>query len=133
MSAEVPRCTKCRRPVAAWRLDNCVYCGTALPPDFREKFPEPDALKLVEARPLPPEAAKQLELMKVMPTGGNPGKSRTLMLAVGLLSLPVFAILFYMMYAILSRYSPGSAWVVMVAAAAFFGYLAWTAIKARRR
>jgi hypothetical protein len=129
-SAEAPRCTKCRRQVAAWRLDHCVYCGTALPPDFREKYPEPEALKLTETRALPPEAARQLELLRVMPSE-KPGRSRRMMFTVGLLTIPVFAVLFYLMYSILSRYSPGSAWAVAVAAIAFFGYIGWMTLRAR--
>jgi hypothetical protein len=128
----VPTCSKCGRAVAAWRLDHCIYCGTALPPDFREKYPEPKGLKLIEPAPLPPAAARQLELMKVMPTG-KPGRSRTLLFAMGLLTVPVFAILFYLMYGMLSRYAPGSAWVVALAAVAFLGYIAWVSLRTRRR
>ncbi|HEY7864338.1 MAG TPA: hypothetical protein VIE39_11785 [Thermoanaerobaculia bacterium] len=132
MSDDVPRCPKCRRPVAAWRLDHCVYCGTALPPDFREKYPEPEALRRTEIKELPPEAARQLELMKVLPSE-KPSKSRTILFAMGLVTIPVFAILFYLMYSILSRYSPGSAWVVGLAALAFFGYLGWMTMRGKKR
>lgn len=130
MSAEVPRCTKCRRPVAAWKLDHCVYCGTALPPDFRETYPEPEGVRRAEPRELPPEAAKQLELMKVLPSE-KPSKSRTILFAMGLLTIPVFALLFYLMYKILSRFASGTSWIVGLAALAFFGYFGWMALRKR--
>jgi hypothetical protein len=132
MNDDILRCTKCRRPVAAWRLDHCVYCGTALPPDFRDKYPEPEALKHTETRELPPEAARQLELMKVLPSE-KPSKSRTVLFAMGLVTIPVFAIIFYLMYSILSRYSPGSAWIVALAAVGFLGYLGWMALRGKKR
>jgi hypothetical protein len=70
--------------------------------------------------------------MKVLPSE-KPSKSRTILFAMGLVTIPVFAILFYLMYSILSRYSPGSAWVVGLAALAFFGYLGWMTMRGKKR
>ena len=118
-----PLCPQCHRRIAAWRLDHCVYCGAVFPEDFREGFPAPDALKWVERPGLPADAARQLEMMKVIPIekkGGSPA------MLLGLLSVPVFAVLFYLLYRIVARYSAGSAMLVLVAGAGFIGYLFWS-------
>jgi hypothetical protein len=118
-----PLCPQCHRRIAAWRLDHCVYCGAVFPADFREGFPEPPALKWVERPGLPADAARQLEMMKVIPIekkGGSPA------MLLGLLSVPVFAVLFYLLYRIVARYSAGSAVLVLVAGAGFIGYLFWS-------
>jgi len=118
-----PLCPQCHRRIAAWRLDHCVYCGAAFPADFREGFPEPPALKWVERPGLPADAARQLEMMKVIPLekkGGSPA------MLLGLLSVPVFAVLFYLLYRIVARYSAGSAVLVLVAGVGFIGYLFWS-------
>ena len=62
-----PRCPRCRRAIAAWRLQHCVYCGETFPPDFKDGHAEPEALKWVERPAIPTDAAKQLELMKFPP------------------------------------------------------------------
>ena len=62
-----PRCPKCRRPLAAWRLDHCVYCGEAFPAELKQGHEAPDGLKWVERPALPTDLSKKLELMKVVP------------------------------------------------------------------
>ena len=67
--------------------------------------------------------AVELEMMKVIPIekkGGSPA------MLLGLLSVPVFAVLFYLLYRIVARYSAGSAMLVLVAGAGFIGYLFWS-------
>jgi len=44
-----------------------VYCGETFPPDLKEGFQEPEALKWVERPAIPIDAARQLEVMKVLP------------------------------------------------------------------
>ncbi len=127
-----PACPRCHRRIAAWKLEHCVYCGAAFPPDLKEGFQEPEALKWVERPGLPPEAARQIELMKVAPFGAE-RRPRPLLAAASLLSLPVFAGIFYLLYALVARYSPSSATLVLVAGAGFLIYRVWTVFKAARR
>jgi hypothetical protein len=118
-----PLCPQCHRRVAAWRLDHCVYCGAAFPADFREGFAEPEALKWVERPGLPADAARQLEMMKVIPLER---KGRSPAVLLGLLSVPVFAVIFYLLYHMVARYSAAGAVLVLVAGVGFLGYLFWS-------
>ena len=122
----VPRCPQCGRHIAAWRKEHCVYCGAAFPPDLKAGFTEPEALKWVERPVLPPDATRQLEMMKVLPME-RPKRSPAALL--GLLALPIFAILFYLLYRIVSHYSPSSAVLILLAGVGFLGYLGWTFFK----
>lgn len=126
--SSVPACPQCRRRIAAWRLDHCIYCGAVFPPDFRAGFTEPEALKFVDRPALPPGAARQLEMLKVLPTEG---KTRIGGRVLVLISLPVFGVLFYLLYRIVARYLPSLAVLVLVAGAGFLGYLTWSAFKRR--
>lgn len=109
-------------------MDHCVYCGAAFPADFKQGMPEPEALKWVDRPGIPPEAAKQLELMKVVPfdSGKRP---RSVASIVTLLSIPVFAVVFYLLYSLVQRYSPATAGLLLLAGAAFIGYLLWSVFK----
>ena len=126
-----PRCPKCRRPLAAWRLDHCVYCGEAFPAELKQGHEAPDGLKWVERPALPTDLSKKLELMKVVPIEAG-RKSRSLVTVIGLLSLPLFAAIFYLLYTMVRRMSPGTSLVVLLAGAAFVGYLAWIFARARK-
>ena len=126
-----PRCPKCRRPLAAWRLDHCVYCGEAFPAELKQGHEAPDGLKWVERPPLPTDLSKKLELMKVVPIEAG-RKSRSLVTVIGLLSLPIFAAIFYLLYTMVRRMSPGTSLVVLLAGAGFVGYLAWIFARARK-
>ncbi len=126
-----PLCPRCRRRVAAWKLDHCVYCGERFPDGFREGYEEPAALQWVERPSVPPEATRQLELMKVVSFEKHP-KSRPLGAILGLLSLPFFAVIFYLLYGMVARTSPASAVLVVIAGLGFVGYLAWTFFRSRR-
>ena len=112
-------------------MDHCIYCGAAFPPDFRQGLPEPEALKWVDRPVIPPEAARQLEMMKVIPLDGA-SRPRSLARAVMLLSVPVFAVIFYMLYSLVHRYSPSTAGLVLLGGAVFVGYLIWSIFKAPR-
>ena len=126
-----PRCPKCRRPLAAWRLDHCVYCGEAFPAELKEGFEAPDGLKWVERPALPTDLSKKLELMKIVPIEAR-RKSRSLVTVVGVLSVPIFGAIFYLLYAMVQRLSPGTSILVLVAGAGFIAYLAWIFAKARK-
>ena len=126
-----PRCPKCRRPLAAWRLDHCVYCGEVFPPELKQGHEAPDGLKWVERPALPTDLSKKLELMKVVPIEAG-RKSRSLVTVIGLLSLPLFAAIFYLLYTMVRRMSPGTSLVVLLAGAGFVGYLAWIFARARK-
>jgi hypothetical protein len=125
-----PLCPRCRRRVAAWRLDHCVYCGERFPEGFREGHEEPPALRWVERPDVPPDATKQLELMKVVSFDKAP-KSRSVGAVFGLLSLPVFAVIFFLLYALVARTSPATAVLIVIAGLGFLGYLAWSFFRSR--
>ena len=126
-----PRCPRCRRPLAAWRLDHCVYCGEPFPAELREGFAEPEALKWVERPALPVDVTKKLELMKVVPIDTR-RKSRSLITIAGILSIPIIAVLFYLTWILLRQISPGSSLLILVGGAAVVAYLVWTFAKARK-
>jgi hypothetical protein len=126
-----PLCPRCRRRVAAWRLDHCVYCGERFPEGFRDGFEEPAALQWIDRPAVSPEAAKQLEMMKVVGFDKET-KARPAGALFGLLSLPVFAVIFYLLYSVVSRTSRASALLVLLGGAGFLAYLAWTFFRVRR-
>ena len=126
-----PRCPKCHRPLAAWRLDHCVYCGEAFPAELKQGHEAPDGLKWVERPALPTDLSKKLELMKVVPIEAG-RKGRSLVTVIGLLSLPIFAAIFYLLYTMVRRMSPGTSLVVLLAGAGFVAYLAWIFARARK-
>lgn len=107
-------------------MDHCVYCGAVFPPDFKAGFSEPEGLKFVERPGLPPEAAKQLEMMKVLPMERPKRNAGALFV---LLALPVFGVIFYLLYRIVARYSAASAVLILVAGLGFLGYLVWALFK----
>jgi hypothetical protein len=125
-----PRCPRCRRPLAAWRLEHCIYCGERFPADLKHGFEEPATLKWVERPALPADVSKKLEMMKVVPTQG-PKKSRNLLAIAGLISIPIFAALFYLTYRLVSRLSPTTSLLILVAGAGVIGYLVWIFRRAR--
>ncbi|MEP6768065.1 MAG: hypothetical protein ABJC61_05310 [Acidobacteriota bacterium] len=120
-----PLCPSCGRQIAAWRMEHCVYCGAAFPDGLKEGFSEPEALKWVERPSLPSDAARQLELLKVLPME----RKRPAAAYLGLLVLPVFGILFYLLYQMVLKASPASGFLVLIAGAGFFAYLVWALLK----
>lgn len=127
----LPECPQCGRRIAAWRKEHCVYCGSVFPPGWKDGFSEPETLKWVERPGISPDAQKKLEMMKVVPQDG-PGRTRSLPMLIGLLSLPIFVVLFYLLASLLRRYSAGAATTVLVAGTGFLIYLLWNLQKARR-
>jgi hypothetical protein len=127
-----PVCPRCRRKLAAWRLDHCVYCGEKFPENIREGFTEPEALKFVERPAVPPDAAKQLEMMRHVEIGARPKQNTTVVTTLALLTVPVFAGIFYMLYRLVSRTFPSFAFLVVVGGLAFLGYVGWNLAKSAR-
>jgi hypothetical protein len=109
-------------------MDHCVYCGAPFPPGFREGLPEPESLKWIERPGLPPNASKQLELMKVLPDD-RLRQPRSLVLALAGFSIPIFGAIFYLAYSMLKRYSAGTAVGVLLGGALVIGYLVWNAMR----
>jgi hypothetical protein len=129
-----PRCPSCRRSIAAWRLDHCVYCGERFPPDLKESHAEPEALKWVERPPIPHDAAKQFEMMKVFPTDPKSTiRSRPVLLGAGVISMVAFAVVFILLYLLLNRTMPAAGGAVLFLGAGFVGYLLWVFYRASRR
>ena len=128
----LPVCPQCSRRIAAWKKEHCVYCGAVFPPGLKDGFEEPEALKWVERPGIPDDAARKLEMMKIVPSDGR-AKTRSLPMLIGLLSLPIFAVLFYLLSSLLRRYSAAASAAVLAAGVAFLGYLAWNLRKVSRR
>ncbi len=120
-----PRCPRCRRPVAAWRLNHCVYCGETFPAELKEGFAEPEALKWIERPALPVDVSKKLEMMKVVPQKAGK-KSRSLVTIAGLLSVPIFAAVFYLTWTLIRQLSPVSGLLIAIAGIGIVAYLIWT-------
>ena len=126
-----PRCPRCHRPLAAWRLNHCIYCGELFPADLKHGHEAPDALKWVERPALPVDVSKKLEMMKVVPSQA-PRKSRSFMAMAGLVSIPIFGAIFYLTYTMLRRLSPTSSLLVLVGGIGVVAYLGWIFYKARK-
>lgn len=107
-----------------------MYCGTAFPAELKKGFPEPDTLKWVERPGIPPEAARQLELLKVIPDEVR--RPRSLLLAAALLSVPLFGAVFYMLHRLVARYSAAGSVLVLLAGGGFLAYLVWTLLRSSR-
>ena len=126
-----PRCPRCRRPLAAWRLNHCVYCGEAFPAELKEGFAEPEGLKWIERPVLPHDLSKKLEMMRVIPSG-PPRKSRNLMAIAGVVAIPIFGALFYVAYSLIRQLSPGTSVLILMAGVGAIGYLVSVFVRARR-
>ena len=126
-----PRCPRCHRPLAAWRLSHCIYCGEAFPSDLKEGFAEPEALKFVERPALPADVTKKLEMMKVVPSD-TPKKSKNFVAIAGLVAIPIFGVILYLTYTMLRQLSPTSSILILVAGIGVVAYLVWIFSKARK-
>jgi hypothetical protein len=126
-----PLCPRCRRKLAAWKLDHCIYCGEKFPENLKDGFAEPEALKFVERPAIPPDAARQLEMLKYVELGGRQAPRQRLGAVLVIAALPVFAGIFYMLYRVLSRYLPSAGFIVGGVGLFFLGYVGWTLAKAR--
>jgi hypothetical protein len=128
-----PRCPRCRRPLAAWRLDHCVYCGEKFPAELKEGFAEPEGLKWVERPPLPTDLAKKMEMMRIVEANKAPKKTRSLTAIVGGLAVPVFVALFYLIYTMMKKLFPGGGLLVIVIGVGVIGYLVAMFLRARNK
>ena len=127
-----PLCPRCRRKLAAWKLDHCVYCGETFPADLKEGFEAPAGLQWAERPALPTDLSRKLELMKVVPQDAR-GKSRSLVTTIGIVSVPIFGAIFYLLYTMIRRLSPGIALLVLVGGAGFLAYLVWIFARASKK
>jgi hypothetical protein len=113
-------------------MDHCVYCGEPIPPEVKQGFAEPEALKWVDRPALPADVSKKLELMRVVPMETTKKASRSLITLVGFASVPIFVGIFYLTWMLLRRISPVSGFLIVGAGAMVIGYLVWTFLKARK-
>jgi len=127
-----PRCPRCHRALAAWRLAHCVYCGEPFPADLKEGFEVPEGLKWVERPGIPIDAAKQLEVMKVLPWEAKKKPRPALLIAAGV-SFAAFAAIFVLLFLLMRRYMPSISVLVLVVGAVFLGYLTTAFLRAFRR
>lgn len=127
-----PRCPRCRRPIAAWRLEHCVYCGEPFPAELKEGFQEPEGLKWVERPALPTDLSKKLEMMKVVPIDTK-RKSRSLLTVIGFVSVPIFGVIFYLLYTLITRLSALAGILVLIGGAGFVAYLIWILVRASKK
>lgn len=128
-----PRCPRCSRPLAAWRLPHCVYCGETFPPDLKEGFEEPEAVKWIERPAIPSDAARQLELLKVLPWETRKKRpSRALLFAAGF-SVAAFTGIFILLFLMLRRQMPSLAAPIVLVGVVFIAYLVWIFLRAQRR
>ena len=127
-----PRCPRCNRTLAAWRLAHCVYCGESFPPGLKEGFQEPEALKWVNRPAIPVDAARQLEVMKILPWEGKRKPRPALLLAAGV-SFAAFATIFVLLFLLMRRYMPSISILVLVVGALVLGYLTTAFLRVYRR
>lgn len=127
-----PRCPRCNRTLAAWRLAHCVYCGESFPPGLKEGFQEPEALKWVDRPAIPVDAARQLEVMKILPWEGKRKPRPALLLAAGV-SFAAFATIFVLLFLLMRRYMPSISILVVVVGALVLGYLTTAFLRVYRR
>ena len=110
-----------------------MYCGASFPPDLKEGFQEPEALKWVERPAIPIDAARQLEVMKVLPWEAKKKKPHPALLFAAGFSFAAFAAIFVMLFLMMSKSMPSIAFLVIVVGAVFLGYLVMAFRRAYRR
>jgi hypothetical protein len=113
-------------------MDHCVYCGESFPADLRAGFEAPPGLQWAERPALPTDVSKKLEMMKVVPLEARK-KPASLVAIVGVLSVPIFAGIFYLLYTMVRRLSPGTGALVLVGGAGFVAYLVWVFARAAKK
>jgi hypothetical protein len=130
-----PRCPRCHRALAAWRLGHCIYCGEAIPAELKAGFAEPEGLKFVERPPLPTDLSKKLEMMRVVNTEKAPRKGRVRIawaVAAGV-AFPLLLGIFYIAYKLLRQLSPVSSALVVIVGLGGLGYLVVSFLKSREK
>lgn len=109
-----------------------MYCGESFPPDLREGFQEPETLKWIDRPAIPKDAARQLEVMKVLPWEGAK-KPRPMLVAAAGFSFLLFATIFVLLFLLMRRTMPSIGILVLIAGALFLGYLVTAFLRAYRR
>ncbi len=70
--------------------------------------------------------------MKVVPIEAHK-KSRSLVATVGVLSVPIFGAVFYLLYTMIRRLSPATSVLVVIGGVGFIAYLVWIFARAAKR
>ena len=109
-----------------------MYCGESFPPDLKEGFQEPEALKWVERPAITVDAARQLEVMKVLPWEAKKKPRPALLLAAGF-SFAAFATIFVLLFLLMRKYMPSISILVLVVGALVLGYLTTAFLRVYRR
>jgi hypothetical protein len=128
-----PSCPRCHRPIAAWRLSHCVYCGESFPPDLKEGHAEPEALKWVNRPAISSDAAKQLELMKYLPGEPKAATRSRPVLLLGAFSIVAFTVIIVLLFLVIRRTMPSAGGIVLVLGGGFLAYLVWIFLRVYRR
>ena len=89
---------------------------------------EPETLKWIDRPNIPADAARQLELMKVVPQEKDTS-SRSVGKVLAMASLPIFGGIIFLLYRILLRYGSGFAILAVVGGLIFLGYLVWNVFR----
>ena len=90
-------------------------------------------MKWIERPAIPQDAARQLELLKVLPWDAKKKRpGRALVFAAGF-SVAAFAGIFTLLYLTLRRQMPSLALPVILLGVGFIGYLLWVFSRARRK
>ena len=66
-----PSVRRCQRPIAAWRLPHCVYCGETFPADLKDGFETPEAVKWIDRPAIPPGRGAPARALEGSPVGGE--------------------------------------------------------------
>lgn len=127
-----PRCPRCRRPLAAWKLNHCIYCGEPFPAELKDGFSEPESLKWVERPALPADLAKKVEMLRIQPSEA-PRQARSVTAILGGFAVPVFAALFYLLFLMIKRMSMFAGVIVIIAGVGVIGYLITLIVNSRRK
>ncbi len=129
-----PRCPRCHRALAAWRLGHCIYCGETIPAELKDGFAEPEGLKWVERPALPTDLSKKLEMMRIVGQEPQaPRKTRVAWAVAAGVAFPLLIAIFYLAYMLLRRLSPVSSALVVIVGMGGLGYLVFSFLKAREK
>ncbi|HEY1250803.1 MAG TPA: hypothetical protein VGH97_06410 [Thermoanaerobaculia bacterium] len=129
-----PRCPRCHRALAAWRMGHCIYCGEAIPAELKAGFAEPDGLKFVERPPLPTDLSKKIEMMRIVNAEkAAPRKARVAWAVAAGVAFPLLIGIFYMAYSLLRQLSPISSALVIIVGMGGLGYLVVSFLKSREK
>lgn len=89
-------------------------------------------MKWIERPAIPSDAARQLELLKVLPWEVKKKRPRRVLVFAAGFSVAAFAGIFVLLFLMLQRQMPSLAVPVALVGAVFIGYLIWTFSRAHR-